>query len=660
MLRELVEQNGALRPPTAINFDPAAWDKFVQGLSSATRDDWRIYSAALWIGNRLRALRSAYIPLFKGMSSAAATSSTVGYANAAYFFDRRDFRKAIRAEVRRIGVSTAALGHTTISRDETGQQISEDHLVTTMVDAIPHALFHARRPPTELHSDDRTVEIADAFTFGNIEFVFRAVWQQVAWEGYWLRVEAGRVTLEPPTREYGSWWPVWDYRRQSLIIEQLTVEGYGFIPGFRQVDYSQQVPKRKVARVTAGNGRRIFKYQHVRPSSHEFQAYVAALIGLRESGLDVFLDRPISTLPGRELTFRALLSAWFSIEWLCEAVAKTFPARRADAGDLRRFAIGIDKSLLVEAVSSSAELSAEQSQAAIEFLTLDTANASAMFNRGAWANPLVRDPERSIYYFVFGVLVLGNVVRAFEHWIEQGGLASSGELKGSDFETRVVRILKETAAESELPVELRVAGPNIQFEAEEIDAALLVGDLLLVIEAKNFLTPGDPLDRYNVLKRIKRGASQAARKAEAVRKRLDEFVLSTGLSAGARVKQVLGVVVTANAYGVGLVVGGVPVVDLSYLSLLISSTEIATSMTAVRGKYVNVVEHLYQPFGFNTYRFVALLKRPFVQDKIFRAINWTYQPFPSGDPSVEFYLPFPFIGVGEDVNFARAVADRMK
>lgn len=650
--------------PTSGSFDPKSWKKALQK-DDLDESSKRLLVTGQWIGRRLSALRGAFPKLFDGFDPEDAIECAVGYANATYLNNHVKFSRAKRDEGRKAKVGTTLLGHTVIKNNGTGQVISEDHLVTTIVDSLSHALYYALNAnSSSARTSKQSEEAAKAFRFSNIEFVYRATWLQSIWEGYFIEAVDADVFLRPCTNQYGEWWPVWDVRRQNLIAEQLTLMSNRVFGPLQEEKVPEEmhklVPRKRVTKANWRDGNWHFRSARVRRSDQDYRAVVAAAIGIRESSLWPYTSEVVPQYREVGLTLGDVLTGWHVLETCAVAMAGSISKKNSSQiADIREFSLRLSKDTVVGLVQDCAGFDHEKAKAFIDFLSVDLTDTNHLFNKGVWSNPLVPGAEAGLVRIVLPVLTIGNIVRSFENWIEQCNFSRAGELKGAYFEGEVVDHLKATASSSELPVKVEVFGPNIDFMGEEIDALLVVGKTVMVLECKNFLTPGDSLERHNVLKRIIKGASQAQRKADVVGSKLGQ--LSDHL--GKVIDQsytIRPVVVVASPYGVGLNIGIVPVVDLDYLIILSGSMSMTSAMIQNGQDQIQEVTHLYQPFGFSQERLHSLIQIPFVQRKYFEALKWTYQPFPTGNKRIRFMLPFPLVTADSDIAKAKEMVAQMR
>jgi hypothetical protein len=105
--------------------------------------------------------------------------------------------------------------------------------------------------------------------------------------------------------------------------------------------------------------------------------------------------------------------------------------------------------------------------------------------------------------------------------------------------------------------------------------------VLLVGEAKCQVSPADAIERYRFQQRLREGAEQAVRKADAVRVYPTDVQAAVGLN-GADNLVVLPFVLSNSILYSGYPVDGVPVVDLLYLGTLLRDGGLRTMVVVGR------------------------------------------------------------------------------
>jgi hypothetical protein len=243
------------------------------------------------------------------------------------------------------------------------------------------------------------------------------------------------------------------------------------------------------------------------------------------------------------------------------------------------------------------------------------------------------------------VLQIGNFSRAFEHWIARAQGSTSPEIKGSKFEVELCSTLLKAAKQTNLPVPVEVSKPSCWIGGEEIDCLCRVGDIVLVIEAKCFITPGDPLERFNFLRKLASAATQARRKAEAIKTR--PKALENIFSEVPKDPAIHPLVIVPSSYGVGTEFEDVPILDQNYLRILLGSTTLSVGAAHTGEQTLVKTISLYESV-FNEAEFIANLKSPHQIRRLLQSMHYSHEPFPSGIPGTEFYLHMARVKVDMD------------
>jgi hypothetical protein len=236
-------------------------------------------------------------------------------------------------------------------------------------------------------------------------------------------------------------------------------------------------------------------------------------------------------------------------------------------------AIRLRRTEMSDVLLRSLPLDGATADAAIEFLTY------RLRSDGLWQKPLIAAGADE-FLIASAPLLYGNMLRIAERWLRQGGFDLKG--RGAIFEkdardqiSRLAqsRLLRDAAVASD-PV---FAGPN----REEVDLLVRIGNVLLVGEAKCQLYPVDEIEGYRFQQRLREGAQQAIRKADAVRAYPTDVRTAVGLSDAGNLR-VLPFVLSNSVLYSGYPVDGVPVVDLPYLGTLLRGGGLRTMVVMDR------------------------------------------------------------------------------
>ncbi len=238
---------------------------------------------------------------------------------------------------------------------------------------------------------------------------------------------------------------------------------------------------------------------------------------------------------------------------------------RAEAEDftawLPKHAPTLQVEALVRACTKAAGVSREQAIALIEFLTYRGADKQEL-----WTQPLVPVGTGTVCPF-FSTTESPNLGRVIDVWLNQ--LQVDLGRRGPAFEAHIRGSLVEYIANSPLlkgtamclDTHLKFTPPGER--EEEIDVVAVVGDVLLMGEAKCLLLPTEAKEFGRHREKVEDAARQIKRKAEAVERNRDAFrvrAAEVGLVLPP-VFRVQPIVLLNRATHVGIPIEGVPVVD---------------------------------------------------------------------------------------------------
>ena len=207
-----------------------------------------------------------------------------------------------------------------------------------------------------------------------------------------------------------------------------------------------------------------------------------------------------------------------------------------------------------------------------------------------WFQPLVKvSTEKGPgYLFVMLPLTAPNVYRMIDYWLANFGLPM--ERRGELFEEQISVDLRSAARAGEVDDQFEVTGSRTLISRdgssrEEIDALILLHDLLVVGEAKCQTLPATPVDRHNYLGTLQMGAEQAQRKAGWVSRNLDVAPEALGVELESLSGRVQPIVITNHSVGAGLVIQDVPVMDILLLGTKLDRTYLTLAKFTNDGSY---------------------------------------------------------------------------
>jgi hypothetical protein len=537
-----------------------------------------------------------------------------------------------------------------ITNNTTKQKIGPDTALESLVDSLPHWLFHTTNlndTPSSTTPLSIQPTASRLMQVSSIERAYRHLWQESLWQGSRLVRSENRLTHVPRNIATEERWQSWITRDQTLKMQQSFLDGVAFHGKKAAKPTIDPLLKRSILAIEKRHGKKrqlivgtlrrwgeTQKWHHIRWSTVE-NSYIYS-----------YTDIPLPKLSPLKITVRDVFRAWCVISDLVEIMTSELPKPNISSRDaMRKYSLPASRNNLREALSSALEVEQAAAQRIIEFLTVDPANNSTLFNKGLWSAPIVERPNSDTLYLVSAVFSNGSPFRAAEAWLERGGAAKNSVPIGKIFERSVREQLAKSIAENPLLTSTLCPQSKLptQEDGEEIDALVVVGSRVLVIEAKCFVSPAEPIERYNFLKNIEAGCRQALRKSLWLASNLKFATRAFDLEEE-RIKKMkfLPLVVTNQSFGAGHASEEVPIVDLHYLTLLFGDgcygsdsaiwLEDGTSASATIEMYRNQ-EELEN-------KLEALLRDPVPLRRFANRYAWTRVPFPSsGGDDFGFLAP---------------------
>ena len=355
----------------------------------------------------------------------------------------------------------------------------------------------------------------------------------------------------------------------------------------------------------------------------------------RELYYEPLLEEPLPKLKGRNVL--GLLRMQFLVQDIARMVLEQFPQDY----DIRtyeklvRYCPIIHQESLVAALSQASGSDENEVSLLLEALVWDRSSSDSI-----WFHPLVpfetdRGPG---LLFVFLPILAGNIYRTVDYWLAKFGLPL--EKRGQLFEQQVVDEVKLHAKAGSLEEHVVVRGPvslssGDKTSREQIDTLILLHNLVVVGEVKCQRYPASQLERYNYLNTLRAGADQAKRKAQWVRQNLDAVVRVLGVTQDSLSGEVLPVVITNHALGVGMSLNDVPVLDSLLLTNYLSQPYPLSAFLTSDG----LLEHRGEAFYENA-----------------QGMAEAFTAYATAPPSIRFYhsmlqpilidYPFPLRGGG--------------
>jgi hypothetical protein len=213
----------SLKHPTARNFNADLWLKEAGSLSEITDRDRNLLTAALFYGNQLKALRSAFENrLFESLDQRTGLLLSLSMANYNYSLVGEKSRKAAKELNSSRGFFSSSGAHEITITSSLGNKISPDVAITAIVDTLPHCFERAAAlpPKSDAITDVDLWKIgARLFSVMSIEHALRDLWQQVCWDGWALHRLNDEWRQEPVDRDLAEQWTVWHARHEKIAAQ---------------------------------------------------------------------------------------------------------------------------------------------------------------------------------------------------------------------------------------------------------------------------------------------------------------------------------------------------------------------------------------------------------------------------------------------------------
>ncbi|WP_245267774.1 hypothetical protein [Rhizobium sp. 2MFCol3.1] len=575
-------KKAALPHPTSSKFIPESWKAAVDAISEPSVRDANLFKSAIVIGGNLQTLRTKYLEkLFVGLTPVQAVAFAIADANRAWVIIRQKSQEAqSEAAAKSEAVYTSTMGRATLDVGPTATNGSADMLNTTFVDCIPHWFSYARLADTPSRLPFEYALVAPKAQYGfSLEHTFKEIWLQICWEPWSIvRCDSGWLVFPDEPNDRGLW-SAWGWRDEALAYQHA-------INRLHFQDAEPEIPnpllERTAVATVAGDGR--VKIVTGPPTAAHNRDVSSAMITLETSYLGEFADDPISpsqpavTLRKLELATRTL-----------QDVAKLILGDDADVEyrteeDIERISCAFPESELTSLLSEALAVPIATAELYLKHLVCNPLDdLGALFRNALWHRPLVASGSDQPLRIVAGSLVWGSPVRRFEHWLQEAnkskdpsdlsktplGLKYEAALRGRLSNAIAANPILAPASTRALPIPARQGG-------EEIDGVLRIGSTILVLEIKCFLSPSEPIERHNYLRKLEKACAQASRKAEWLEQNPGEIEQLFGKLPPRDQLRFVPLVVVNQSAGITCKFSGSIIVDALFLELFLGGGSIRT------------------------------------------------------------------------------------
>lgn len=631
-------QAGSVPGPLRRQFRLAQWDaKFAQ--LGSDDDDKRLHDLGRLIFGKAEAIRGQLrITLSKELSPTSKVRALVALANQNMILVREKAGQAMAEVVERTDRPLVT--------DITGVKIelpvgvgyTVDEINQSVVDGLEVPLRVILEGTQDLSGTPKFSKLswADAtldFNLGNFYAFLEGLWDDCLWNGYTCE-RFGSVLRFAPTELFWEelkaasearagnlamqFFGIWGAHYEGLMLAGRTPRS-----NLKHVSEIRRKARRQVVRFAA-NGEHVAGTQYLDAArAYASEPYYGGLLHEAQDRLD-----------GGSLN--SLLNGWAVASSVSRALHRRAanlkrPEALSQVSWLPDCAAVVDRTTLVDAVKSGANLSFKHANAVVEFLTFRGRPEQEL-----WAQPFVPFSQTALGP-VFGAAEHANLRRLVDVWMRQ--LEVDMGRRGPAFErhvrstiARLVKdsILRESASCLAEAFVFRPTGAR----SEEMDLVLRVGDAVVVGEAKCSVVPTEAKQYAMHRRMVIDAVAQVKRKAQSVTENSIEFreqLKVRGISLPERFR-VIPAVVLNGAVNAGISVGDVAVVDLHVFETFFCGELIdLATITAAEGVQTVSKRVLYGNAEEAAERIERLLSAPIQMEAFLNGVVPRWVPMPAVD-----------------------------
>lgn len=642
-------RNDEIPGPTRRKFRLEVWNAEAGRLSEDEHDE-NLRRAGEWISQRLAAVRTA----LRFVGTPDVENGTKLRALAAF---ANHNARALQTKVSEAPPSVRG-GDTVFVDDLIGEKLllpigtkfTPDEIIQSIVDGVEVPLRNVFQKgelvagtPNFTKVDWNDVHL-DA-NLGLLYDLLEHVWDDCLWNEYVLS-EGATCLLRAARQDYVDWRVVSQYRRDALDMQ--------FLMGVTRWFEAQPLPTQqsfvgmRSVHAVVRDGRRT-KYQLTKDIAITDRATTLALTRFyaQEVYYESLLTEEVAAFPG--VTLRRLLECWHVVagvtDLLWERITDEVQQAASEPGNrekpethmdemsanaiLPRFASPIHEGALHDVVSKALDVQLSTARNLVEFLTY-----RGLPEQELWAQPLVAVAPRKLVP-IFATVRWSNLRRTLDIWMKQLGLDLSN--RGAAFEQHVRDELGQYTRESVVLKGAQALDSSFMFRPpdkreEELDVVVVLGNIVLLGEAKCILQPTEPKQYYRHRHTILGAVEQVARKAGAIRDNQAAFIEQANMR-GLIVKpgfEVLPLVVLNGPTHAGFAVQGVPIVDLTILRIFFEG-ELALLATQDKDGAITVLKNhkIYDDWDGATRNARGYFEKPPQLDHLWKGLRDREVPLPA-------------------------------
>lgn len=593
-------RKGKLAGPSERKFDRKLWLELLDRTADAS--DRSFLEAGLIFDDIFTTLRGASRASDLGMNPDFAIKASIAITNMGYLTSF-----ALESTAPPDGILTDGIFLPEALQRKSllpsGEAFTPDELITSAGDGLRHLIgtlvrqVNAKPPPSsgsenkklsEAQFESLMAEINVAVTYRTAE----TLWQDCYGNGFRFKQEQpGLLVLAANDQQLTKIRVASSFRRYNSIAQDILASA---IEWRRRLNESQQRTIDSLPAVIRISG--YSSIEHIEIGFRR-QERNQALLGLMnefevETGpMGIFLDEPLPNFG--DTTLRQVIHGWRMTKSLCEALlARIKFAPSAPNIDVNISAPAIPARIFQAMIAKALRVSNKQATHICNALTFRGSKDCDL-----WAQPLIKLDDA--YHVVITCAHSARLTPLVDAWLLRGGFKLSE--KGPAFEDYCRTQIDQAVRRSNISRNCYVQMCALSFApkanaSEEIDILLIVGNTVVVFEAKCLFWPSDPIQFANYTETMTSAAAQASRKRDFLVEHKELFVAHMARNGHkcADSLNVVGAILLSNEACSGYSIDGIPIVDLSIVEHFFANEVVHLQFTNEGKETHRFAERIYE------------------------------------------------------------------
>lgn len=551
--------------PTKRSFTLAKWEEAYKKLTSGTEDAAQLYSAGIWVFNKLEKIRNE---LRKVLLDIIPKKKSIllpcGDMNRTYNLLSKKTPPTIGGDT----IIGEQLIQTKVTKNLLGPDYGPDELLTSELDGARFPLIYI----FGLKDKDLAIKTLDDLEvlhrmqmmklYGQYYEVIENIWENCLWNGLIID-QTGKIDILYLNDEFlGRAQAVAEFREKALQM-QLANVAYSIWRAKLGDTIKRKLGEKYIVNIHGSGKKREYELRLEGYNPDKPPATLLFRMLAQEAYFDdlVNLEMPDYS----NLTLEHLFRAWEILFSLSESLTKNFPKDDSvyKLKKLSQFAPSINRAKLAKLISKGLEISNELAYSIIKLMTFKSEIKCEI-----WTHPLIEIDSDTIVP-VFSAIMVGNLLRTFEYWLKSSGIKFSE--KGYLFEKTIRSSLESELKNNHIIKDYYICPEGILLSCngknEQIDIVIRIGNKILIAEAKCIVYPVEPSEYFNYANVVNHAVEQIKRKYQFVLEHLKDFVerkLDNNFIYYGCI-EIIPIVIMNRSLFVGFSIDSVPIVDLFIL-----------------------------------------------------------------------------------------------